>query len=166
MERPGAKRHIAALSELSGLFTEKLAEGGSVSFSPRGISMLPMLRAYGDEVTLKAPPARLKTGMVALFVSEREEGERKYILHRLVKIKGEELTFCGDRRRECDPPVKRDALIGVVNSYKSRGREHSVNELPYRLYSRWMVWTVPVRKASLALQERVYKLWKKLKKDR
>ena len=158
------KKHVAALDELSALFIEKLAEGGTVSFSPRGTSMLPMLRTYGDEVTLKAPPARLKTGMVALFILNTEEGVRKYILHRLVRIKGEELTFCGDHRRECDAPVTREALIGVVESYKSRGKDHTVKELPYRLYSRWMVLTAHCRKAALALQNFVYKIWKKLQR--
>ena len=38
----------AALSEMETLIREKLGNGGSVTFSPKGISMLPMLRSAGD----------------------------------------------------------------------------------------------------------------------
>ncbi len=160
-----SRSHTAALDELFPLFSEKLAQGGRVSFSPKGTSMLPMLRVYGDTVTLKAPPARIKTGTVALFVSKNEDGSNKYILHRLVRQKGEELYFCGDHRREFDPPAERADIVGVVESYVSRGREHTVRELPYRLYSRWMVLTARHRGAALKAQDVVYRVWKKLRRS-
>lgn len=164
MSLNATRKHSAALDELSDLFAEKLAAGGRVSFSPKGTSMLPMLRVKGDTVTLKAPPARFKTGMVALFVIKEEDGSDKYILHRLVKIKDGKLTFCGDHRKEHDAPVDGSAVIGVVESYNSRGREHSTNELLYRVYSRWMVLTARHRRAALAVQDFVYRLWKKARK--
>lgn len=162
MAGEGTRPHIAALEELSGLFAEKLEEGGTVAFSPRGTSMLPMLRAYGDSVTLISPPARLKKGTVALFVSKKEDGSNKYILHRLVKIKDDKLIFCGDHRSECDPPVGRDAVIGVVSAYRSRGKDRSLKSLFYRLYSFWMVHTTGFRGLALKVENFIYKIWKKL----
>lgn len=84
----------AQLSQMEALMEEKLREGGSVSFSPKGVSMLPMLRAEGDTVTLEKPPARIKKGTVALFIS-REGDEERFVLHRLVKTRGGELVSAG-----------------------------------------------------------------------
>lgn len=150
------------LSEMEAVMTEKLREGGSVRFSPKGKSMLPMLRAEGDSVTLKQPPAKPKKGMVALFVSE-EGGERHFVLHRLVRIGKKDglCVFCGDNRRECDPPVPFGNIIGVVSEYESRGREHSLDELWYRLYSLWMVNTYGFRRVSLKAERFIYGVWKK-----
>ena len=156
------KQHITELARLDALLVEKLRDGGSVAFSPRGSSMLPMLRAYGDSVTLISPPARLKKGTVALFVSKKEDGSNKYILHRLVKIKDDKLIFCGDHRSECDPPVGREAVIGVVSAYRSRGKDRSLKSLFYRLYSFWMVHTTGFRGLALKVENFIYKIWKKL----
>ena len=145
---------------------EKLAAGGSVTFSPKGNSMLPMLRRAGDSVTLAAPPDKLKRGSVALFVTE-EEGARRFVLHRLVRRKkGNKLVFCGDHRRECDGEVPASAVIGVVSEYESRGRKHSLTEPWYKLYSIWMVASWPFRSAALKVQSVIYKAWKKLKQKR
>lgn len=162
MADPRKRPHIAALEELSGIFTEKLKSGGSVTFSPRGASMLPMLRAYGDSVTLVMPPARLKKGTVALFVLKNEDGSNKFILHRLVKIKGDSLVFCGDHRSTCDPEVGRGEVIGVVSAYKSRGKDRSIDSLTYRLYSFYMVHTVGFRKLALGFENAAYRVFKKL----
>ncbi|MBQ4167123.1 MAG: hypothetical protein II590_02845 [Clostridia bacterium] len=151
----------AQLSQMEALMEEKLREGGSVSFSPKGVSMLPMLRAEGDTVTLEKPPARIKKGTVALFIS-REGDEERFVLHRLVKTRGGELVFCGDNRREPDPPVKKEAVIGVVTAYESRGKAHSPSEPWYRLYSFWMVATSPFRSISMKAQRVIYNVWKKL----
>lgn len=150
-----------ALSEMEAVMTEKLDQGGSVSFSPKGKSMLPMLRSEGDSVTLKKPPARMKKGTVALFVSN-EGGKRHYVLHRLVREKDGLLTFCGDNRRECDEPVPFENVIGVVTEYESRGKKHSLNEVWYRLYSLWMISTYGIRNVSIKAERLIYRVWKKL----
>lgn len=131
--------------------TEKLAAGGTVSFSPRGESMLPMLREEGDTVTLIKPPKRIGRGAVALFASEYK-GERRYVLHRLVARNGEDYIFCGDKRKVCDPPAARGDIIGVVAGYESRGKKRSVRSLTYRLYSLWMVATYRHRDAAFKIQ--------------
>ncbi|MBR3381471.1 MAG: S24/S26 family peptidase [Clostridia bacterium] len=156
-------RHTANLSELEGLITEKLESGGSVTFSPKGASMLPWLRASGDRVTLEKPPARLKKGTAALFVSKDEDGGRKYVLHRLVRVKGEELIFMGDNRRMPDPPARREDVIGIVTAYSSRGREHTCRFIGYRVYKRWMTVTSRFRRPAQKLQGFLYRIWKRPK---
>jgi hypothetical protein len=160
MEGPVRKINTG-LSDMEELIRERLASGGSVSFSPKGTSMLPMLRTAGDSVTLAPPPARIKKGTVALFVSKQDEG-RSFTLHRLVRIKNGEYYFCGDRCPECDPPVRREDIIGCVSEYVSRGKKRGVNEPWYRFYSFWMVHTSGIRRFSMKVQERIYSLWRRL----
>ena len=155
------KKKLTALSEMETLMEEKLRQGGTVKFSPKGVSMLPMLRSRGDSVTLEKPPARLKKGTVALFISRNGE-EKKYILHRLVGKKGDLYVFCGDNKSECDPPVGYEDIIGAVTEYESRGKSRSLKEPWYRLYSFWMVATRRIRPFSRRVQALVYRIWKKL----
>lgn len=152
-----------ALSEMEAVMREKLEEGGSVSFSPKGKSMLPMLRSSGDSVSLVKPPARIKKGTVALFISKNEAGERIFVLHRLVRIRGEKLIFCGDARFSCDEPASYEDVIGVVEGFETRGRRFTGNELRWRLYRNWMIVTAGFRTPVLKLQNFAHRVWKKLR---
>lgn len=140
---------------------EKLAEGGSVTFSPKGSSMLPMLRSSGDSVTLEKPPAKLKKGTVALFILNDERG-RRFILHRLVRVKDGLYTFCGDNRYTHDTPVPYENILGVVTAYERCGKKRSLKEPWYRLYKLFMVSTYRIRRFSLRLERLVYRVWKRL----
>ena len=151
---------------MDALMREKLEDGGSVKFSPRGTSMLPMLRSSGDSVTLVKPPARMKRGTVALFLSEGEDGARKYVLHRLVRIRKGRYVFLGDNRIKPDPDAESGDVIGVVADFRRRGRAFTGREFLWRLYSGWMVATRGVRRPALGLQHFVYGIWKKLKGKR
>ena len=50
----------ASMDELVPVITERLRAGQSVCFSPKGISMLPMLRQGIDTVTLSPLPEKIK----------------------------------------------------------------------------------------------------------
>ena len=164
MSEAHEKKHTA-LSEMDPLMREKLREGGAVSFSPKGTSMLPMLRSSGDSVTLVEPPARLRKGTVALFVSTNADGERKYVLHRLVDIRKGRLVFMGDNRKRTDETVSRDSVIGVVSGFTRKGKEYSGREARIRLYSRYMVLTRSVRPPALKLLRSVIGMRKLFKKQ-
>lgn len=157
------KTKTTDLAQMEGLVMEKLAQGGSVTFSPKGTSMLPMLRAAGDSVTLKKPSARLKKGTVALFISHDEEGKRKFVLHRLVKYEGDALVFMGDNRRFCDPPADREDVIGVVCAFTRKGREHSCSAPWYVLYSAVMTATRGTRLALSRIRGFLYRIWKRIR---
>ena len=156
------KRHTA-LAEMDPLMREKLKEGGCVTFSPKGTSMLPMLRSRGDSVTLEKPPARLKKGMVALFIARDPHGGTKYVLHRLVKLRGGRCIFMGDNRSSADEPVAPEDVIGVVRGFTRREKRYSGDETAYKLYSRYMVATRGFRRIALKLLKLMIKAWKKLK---
>ena len=119
---------------------EQLDAGGMVHFSPRGVSMMPMLRQGIDSVTLSPVPERLKKYDLPLY--QRDDG--KYILHRIVKA-GESYTCIGDNQFVYETDVRHDQMIAVVTSFSRNGREIPVTNSLYRLYCRIWHYSRPVR---------------------
>lgn len=121
------------MEELIPLMRERLDAGQLIRFSPRGISMLPMLRQGRDQVTLSPITGQLKKYDLVLY--ERDNGQ--YVLHRIVKA-GEPITCIGDNQYAPEPGLRRDQMIAVVSAFTRNGREVSVSHPGYRLYCR--VW--------------------------
>lgn len=128
------------LDTLMPIFREQLEAGASVRFSPRGISMLPMLRQGRDSVLLSPLPKKLKPFDIALY--RRDDG--KYVLHRIVKV-GQSITCIGDNQFEEEPGLRMDQMIGVVTAFYRDERRISVRSLGYRLYCRLWHLTRPLR---------------------
>lgn len=125
------KEIFTQLDNLMPLFRERLAVGQKVKFSPRGISMLPMLRQGIDTVTLSPLPEKLRK--YDLPVYQRKDG--KYILHRVVEV-GDTYTCIGDNQFVYEYGLTHDQMIAVVSSFTRGSREYSVNHWGYRLYCR------------------------------
>lgn len=119
------------LDNLMPLFRERLAAGQKVKFSPRGISMLPMLRQGLDTVTLSPLPEKLQKYDLPLY--QREHG--KYILHRIVEA-GDTYTCIGDNQFVYEYGLTHDQMIALVTGFSRNGREYSVTDWHYRLYCR------------------------------
>ena len=121
------------LDHLMPLFRERLAAGQKVRFSPRGTSMLPMLRQGIDTVTLAPLPEKLKKYDLPLY--QRANGQ--YVLHRIVKVK-EVYTCIGDNQFAFESGVARDQMIAIVHSFTRGERCYLVTDWRYRLYC--MIW--------------------------
>lgn len=135
------KEHlIVGMDELVPIFKEQLAAGKSVRFSPKGISMLPMLREGKDTVTLSAAPVRLKKYDIPLY--QRDDG--KYILHRIVAA-GDDYTCVGDNQFVYEKGIRPDQIIAVVTAFSRAEKDHSVKELSYKFYCRFWHYTRPLR---------------------
>ena len=111
------------------LMREQLAAGGTVEFSPRGVSMLPMLRQGKDTVTLSAVTGKLKKYDLPLYV--RDNGQ--YVLHRIVSVK-DNYTCIGDNQFIYEKGVRQDQLIGVVTSFCRDGKRINVSCVSHRIY--------------------------------
>lgn len=122
------------------LIQEKLGNGGSVTFSPKGTSMLPMLRQGKDTVTLS--PVTKKLNKFDLPLYRRDNGQ--YVLHRIVEV-GDTLTCIGDNQFELEREVRFDQVIGVVTMFSRDGRTCSVEDFSYWLYCRAWHYSRPVR---------------------
>ena len=128
------------LDTLMPLIRERLENGQSVRFSPRGVSMLPMLRQGIDSVVLSPAPEVLKKYDLPLY--RRDNG--KYILHRIVGA-GTTYTCVGDNQFQLEPGVRRDQILALVTGFYRGDTLHSVNEPAYQLYCRFWHYSRPAR---------------------
>ena len=122
------------------LFLEQFQAGRSVRFSPRGVSMLPMLRQEIDSVVLSAVPEKLQKYDLPLY--QRDDG--KYILHRIVEA-GETYTCIGDNQFVAETGIRHDQMIALITGFYRGETYHSVEEPGYRLYCRFWHYSRPVR---------------------
>lgn len=128
------------LEQLMPLIREQLAEGKRIKFSPRGTSMLPMLREGLDSVILSPLPAKLKKYDLPLY--QRENGQ--YVLHRIVKT-GETYTCVGDNQFALEQGLRHEQMIGLVTAFCRGEKEILVTALGYRIYCRAWHYSRPAR---------------------
>lgn len=128
------------LDDIMPLIREQLAAGQSVQFSPKGTSMLPMLRQGIDTVILSPLPSCLRKYDLPLY--QRENGQ--YVLHRVVSGGGT-YTCIGDNQFAYEKGLTHGQMIALVTAFTRNGREHSVREMSYRLYCRFWHYSRPIR---------------------
>lgn len=129
-----------SLEQAMPLIRERLAQGQSVQFGPKGTSMLPMLRQGIDNVVLSPLPEKLKKYDLPLY--QRDNGQ--YVLHRILKV-GESYTCIGDNQFEYERGVRQDQMIALATAFYRDGKLYRVDALPYRLYCRFWHYTRPLR---------------------
>jgi hypothetical protein len=147
---------VDRMEELMPLMKECLANGQSVTFSPHGVSMLPILREGRDTVTISAPPEKLKKYDIILY--QRTNG--KYVLHRIVGV-GETYTCIGDNQFVLEKGIAREQIIAVCTSFNRKGKEHSADVLLWRLYAVFWHYSRFPRRAFRAVKRRIIRLFSK-----
>ncbi len=130
---------------------ELIGEGQTVKMRFTGASMLPYLRPGADTVLLAPAGGReLKAGMVVFF-----RYNDHYIVHRIVKRRGDELYIQGDGNLTQYEKIATDEVIAVVEGViRPGGRETSPLSACARAY--WAAWLAlrPIRKYILAVYRR------------
>lgn len=139
------------LEQLMPLFREQLAAGNKVTFGPKGVSMLPLLRQGIDSVEIAAVTRPLKKFDLPLY--RRENGQ--YILHRIVEV-GDTYTCIGDNQDALEYGVKPEQIIAVTTGIYRGDKYISVDSFRYKCYCRIRHWTRPLRR-------KVRRGWKYLK---
>ncbi len=138
---PAPSEHLVALDALIPLFLEQFAAGKSVRFSPRGVSMLPMLRQGIDSVVLSPPPKTLKKYDLPLY--RRKNGQ--YVLHRIIKVQ-ETYTCMGDNQFSPENGIRDKQMIALVTGFYRGERYWSTHSFAYRCYCRlWHYTRLPRR---------------------
>ena len=121
------------IEEMYPLISEIISSGGSFRLFPKGISMLPTIKQGVDSVELAAPK-KLKKYDVVLY--KRPNGQ--FVIHRIMKIKGEEATLCGDNQVSLEKGVDlNDILAKVIGIYKGE-KLFKNTDFFYKVYS--FVW--------------------------
>ncbi len=109
-----------------------LREKGYYAAVVHGHSMTPLLVNHRDAVYIEKADELHKYDVV-LF--RRTDGQ--LVLHRVLGIKGDRLTVCGDND-VVKETIDRTQVIGVMKEFARKGTVMSVRSRRYRLYSR--VW--------------------------
>lgn len=146
------------IDDIIDIISEKLSAGGTVTFTPKGRSMLPLLRDGEDVVVLSKPPGKLHLFDIPLY--KRKNGS--YVLHRVVNFdKDGSYVLCGDNQFALEHGVRDEDIIGVVTAFYRKGKAYSVSSLSYRFYINLWFYTRYIRHAYRFGTNRVSRLFGK-----
>lgn len=133
-----------ALDEMFPIISETIENGGVASFTIHGTSMLPLLHDRIDKVWISKPKQKLKKYDIIFYRLENYG----FILHRIVKVKKDGYICRGDNHTDNEPLLDPNRVIAVVTEYERNGRKYSVDSLGHKVYSRFWVNTMIVRKVQ------------------
>lgn len=117
------------------IIDEKLKNGGEVTFSPKGVSMLPLIRPGLDSVVLKKAEGPLKKGDIVFY--RRDNG--KFVLHRVVGEVDGGYRMCGDNQGFVEKKVEDRNVIAIVKAVLRDGRAVDFDSLLYKFYLKTLV---------------------------
>lgn len=148
-----------SLSQMQTVMLEMLESGGTVTFNPRGTSMLPTIMNEGDAVEIKKPDGYLKKYDLPLYI--RSDGA--FVLHRIVKkpLNGV-YTMCGDNQWRVESGIKHSQIMGVVTKIRRKGKMIDADNPLYRAYVVFWVAIMPARHLFFGGSGRVKRLLKKV----
>lgn len=150
-----------AIDDVIDIIVEKLNNGGTVTFTPRGKSMLPMLRDGEDVVVLSKPDGRLHLFDIPLY--KRSDGS--YVLHRVVNFDADGgYVLCGDNQFVLEHGIKDENVIGVVTAFYRKGKAYTVHSFKYRVYLNFWFYTRFFRHTYRFAVNKISKLFEKGKK--
>ncbi len=124
-------------------YEQYLAGHGALTYTFKGSSMNPMLKQGRDLFTVKAKtPERCRKYDVVLY----RRPPNHYVLHRIVEVHDTDYVILGDNCISKEYGITDEDILAVMTSFTRRGKEHSVQEAPYRIYSRVWYAIYPIRK--------------------
>ena len=126
------QNNSARLEDLLPVIQSYLADGKAVRFSPKGTSMLPMLRQDVDSVELHAVNGTLRKYDLPLY--RRDNGQ--FVLHRIVRV-GDNYTCVGDNQFDLERGIRHDQMIGVVRAFYRKDRRILTTNIFYIIYCRF-----------------------------
>ena len=129
-------------------FEQELDRKGTITYTCRGVSMLPLLRQQKDLFTITKRQSRCKKYDVALY--KRADGA--YVLHRIIKVLPEGYVFLGDNCLNKEYGITDQDVLGVMTSFVRDGKEYAADAGGCLLYAKVWYMLYPVRR-----------LWKLLK---
>lgn len=142
-------------------YEDYLEEHGSLTYHFSGISMLPLLRQGKDYYTVvKKEDKRCEKYDVVLY--RRPPGQ--YVLHRVVEVRDFDYVILGDNCLCKEYGITDKDILAVMTSFTRGGKEHSVQELPYLVYSRVWYAIYPIRKLYKRLVSVLGTIHSRLKK--
>jgi hypothetical protein len=113
--------------ELMPVIRAALERKQHVRLTATGSSMFPFIRS-GDVVELEPPrPLPVVGDLVLAQSASLAEGER-YVLHRVVRVKGEAFFLRGDAQQYYEGPFRRRDILGRVTLIYRNGRPRRLDQ--------------------------------------
>lgn len=135
---------------LLGEICSLLSQGKSVKLRAKGNSMQPFIHG-NEDILILTPSDFFSMGDVVLAKIE----EKRYVVHRIIKIKGDRITLMGDGNLYETEVCTQTDIFGSVKSVIRNGKERNLNSLENRLSA--MAWRclLPLRRLKLKLSNRI-----------
>ena len=118
------------LQELWPVIKEVIESNGEFTFKPYGISMLPLIRPGVDDVVLVRVTEKPVVGDVVLYL--RDNGH--FVLHRIVKIKGDEYVMCGDNQFDLEYGIQDRHILAKLKAVIKDGKVIDDTDKKYQKY--------------------------------
>lgn len=114
-----------------------LATGETLYISPKGNSMLPLIKAGRDTVYINGTTfENVKRGDIVLYRNEH----RLLVLHRLIKKTPTAFYTVGDNQLISAGPYYRETLLGKMIGMERKGKYLDSRQTSMRLYGKlWML---------------------------
>ena len=123
-----------------GAVEKEIEERGSFASVTKGVSLRPLFKTHRDMIVISRIEKPLKKYDVILYRGPGDE----YILHRILKIKGDILIVRGDNNYFKEY-VPKENVIGVLTAFNRKGRSGSPCSLSFKIYSRLWRYIYPLR---------------------
>lgn len=92
-------------------FEDILNKDGELIFTNVGYSMYPLIKQREDILKI-VKTDNYKKGDIVLYKSDIDH----YVLHRILKIKGDKVILAGDHNPFKDKPIAKDMVLGVLST--------------------------------------------------
>jgi len=142
------------ISDAINVIEEVLNSGGEFTLSPKGISMLPIIKEGRDVLIIKSTAQKSIKKKDILFY-KRNDGS--YVIHRVLKVcKDGTYTLNGDNQLFLESGIMPDQIIGYVCEIY-RNEKPIIKTAIYKLYL--LFWcNMPLRKLIFGVRGVVHKI--------
>ena len=139
-------------------FEEELEKNGTLVFTNRGVSMMPLLRQDRDLMVIeKKGPERCRKYDVVLF----KRGQ-KYVLHRILKVREQDYYIVGDNCRKGEY-VKDEQILGILTQVVRDGKTITPEDPDYQRYVHLWCDLYPLRAGLFFVRDGVRHVGRKVK---
>lgn len=145
-------------------FYKALEEKEFIVLTVVGTSMLPMLRQRVDSVVLTKVDRPIKKYDCVLYKLILD-GKKKYVLHRIIKIKKGKYIICGDNLWRKEDFVTDDMIIALMSGFYRKEKYVSINSFWYVVYYHLACFFRPLRFITHGIKKVFRIIFKRKKKE-
>lgn len=125
-----------------GMLKGLVEEGKEVSIIVTGSSMNPFLIHQRDTVFFRRPDRPLRRGDIVFY--QRDNGQ--YVLHRIVRVRGDMFDIIGDAQTEIEFGVRREQIFALITKVKRKGKLIRPGDFWWMFFERVWLRMIPLRR--------------------